>query len=285
MRDNTSDLTPAEFSKVFGNACNVIEQKTGQKTSASLLKRDVMELFALLRSVSDSISAYDREKYNSRLTRLLKQITAADTSATTRKFQFKTRPQKDQKRDETYVQDTPNLSDKSIGSPKCIGKTLEYRIGGVYENLEKCSLTFGSEESNEKLDSAAILIRSCHKSVINFKAMPFVHGSVYIENAQHCIILFRLPESSQIQIRLHELENCDIYMVRVGLPHQSIVLENCTGLRFHGDMRKCTKIHDFSSVGKTNSSEHPNYQYESFDLCNFDTPALVELVSGSESSI
>ncbi|SCU99069.1 LAFA_0G21814g1_1 [Lachancea sp. 'fantastica'] len=284
MSNRTSELNPSEFPKVFDDACDAIEQKMGQNTSASLLKKEVLEIFELLRSVSDSISAYDLERYNSRLTRLLKRITTDASSSTTRKFQFKSRPQpKDQVKDDNKAQNMQHMSNAAVVSPKCVGKALEFETGAEYENLENCSLTFENEKLSD-CNSSAIHIKSCHNSVINFKGLPFLHGSIYIEDAGSCVIVFRLPELSHIQIRLHGLESCDIYVAREDSQLQSVVLENCKDLRFHSNLRDITKIQDFSSVGKTSAPEQPNYRYKDFDLCNFETPALMRCIQSKLSS-
>ncbi|SCU81031.1 LAME_0B05402g1_1 [Lachancea meyersii CBS 8951] len=263
--------------RLYTNTTAEIEQKSRQGRDTLDLKREVIALSTALASVADTIPAYDLEKHNTRLMKLLKQITI-DAPSTTKKFRFKNKPKSSQSKNDDAVQNVAGEDSKSMNSPECVGKSLRYERGGVYENLQDSSLTFDATLQNDPASdnsSSAIHLRSLKRSVINFKGTPFQHGSFYIENAQDCFIILRLPLQSQIQVRLNGLQNCKIYITRVGLEPQSVVLERCSELRFHSEMRDTTNIQDFSSIGKVFPNEKTWFPYESFDLCDFDTDRLM----------
>ncbi|SCU93052.1 LANO_0E02894g1_1 [Lachancea nothofagi CBS 11611] len=257
-------LNLSKTSKTFNAACDEIEHASCKNINPGKVKKEIDALFSSLRLVADQLPAYDVEKYNARLEKLLKKVTDEGQATKKRKFQFKGKPKVDTPATNATPGDVELVDPKS----KLTRQNIRYdqKIGN-YQNLEDSSLSYENENeglSENIIQSSSLHVRSLLRSVINFNGTPFNHGSIHIENAQDSVILLKLQAHSNIQVRLFGLHNCKVYIVRAGTEPQTIILENCSECQFHSDMKNTTTIQDFSNIGKLIEESEPSFSYVSF---------------------
>lgn len=227
------------------------------------MKTHCDELFHILTDLSPSLSPYDKERCQSRVDFLLKQINTKESSASkgSKLFQFQRKPRPSKKVVRTHNATQDNYQ-------KAITTTNEQIVvtepSAVYEDLNHCQVTTKKEHTIEKAGS--FILRKVNNTLVRCQPLAFETGSLFITDCERSSIVCDLPPHNAVQVRLHNLKNCKLFLLPTDTTSkQVVILENCTNCIFHEDTKGRLEIKNFTSLNLTDDSPL-DYKYESYDI-------------------
>lgn len=250
-----------------------LEGRIDSTTDYEGLKAEILYMSQMVGGISDSLPNYDLQRYSSAIDQLLKKVNtkanAVSTKQGQKRFQFKKKPEIRSKN----AQDT-NLQQTALpvaDTQYICGQDFELDGSrNIFENLRDC--TISSKVSTPNLPSSSLQLRNLHSCVVSLDKLPFRHGSIFVENCEACVLILVLDQQDDVQIRLHSLSNCRLYIKLNGHSDQKqdVVIENCKGCIFHEDTVEKLLIQDFSHLQLQNSADSQSYNPGRFGIfdCN-----------------
>lgn len=225
------------------------------------MKTHCDELFHILTDLSPNLSPYDKERCQSRVDFLLKQINTKESSASrgSKLFQFQRKPKPTKK-----VARTHNATQHHY--QKAITTTNEQIVvtepTAVYEDLDHCQVTTKREHTIK--NAGSFILRKVNNTLIRCQPLVFETGSLFITDCESSSIVCDLPPHNAVQVRLHNLKNCKLFLLPTdNTSKQVVILENCTNCIFHEDTKGRLEIKNFTSLNLTEDSPL-DYKYESY---------------------
>lgn len=224
--------------------------------------------------MSQNLSHFDQELYSSKIDLLLKKITTrelGDSSKDIRRLRWKSRSQR--------IDKTAKLTSQSehvdVGArddyhetktTDSQNKTIEYDVSiQKYQSLDNCKLI--SSYQQVVAEFSTLLVENVKKSVLYLNILPFKQGSLLIEKCEDSKIIIVTPQGSNIQLRLHELVNCRLYIKKQAEDEiQDVIIENCTNCIFHSSVKDLIKIHNFNHLDFQKKDTLDIYPYQEFDI-------------------
>lgn len=284
-------------SSMYSNkACQEIESQLSKPTPTIDFKKLKSEIIALsndLTSISGNLPSYGIKMYTATIDNLLKRVNSEELQSQVsqmpvKSFKFKQKPRllnKMNALDQVRIED--NLKDDS---PIIMNKEFTLERGkSFFQNLKHCTISDGLVHENSgkgtSLASGTLHVRKIDSCLINVSRLPFSQGSIFLEDCKNSIIIMKLnyqadfSASNNIQVRLTKLVNCSLCILKEGEDRQVIVMEQCSNCTFHECTRKHIHIQDFSDLNLGAAHVSSNYQFNSFELFDFDTSALKTLIS------
>lgn len=216
--------------------------------------------------MAPSLSPFDKERYYSQVDRLLKQINEQSSlkdSKGTKMFQFQKKP-KLKERASSVIK---NIQDEK---KSCAVSNEDVKVKdstAIYENLNHCTLTTAADMRSSS--SGSFILRNATKTLVCLKPPNFQTGSIFISDCANSIILCDTAPNNGIQIRLHNLTDCKLWICPTdSSSKQIVVLENCSKCVFHKSTKERVEIHDFSDLNLINqrSAESLSYEFKTFDI-------------------
>ncbi|AET37899.1 GTPase-activating protein CIN2 Ecym_2147 [Eremothecium cymbalariae DBVPG len=270
-KDEKGLIDPRVVAKEFTIIERGIQARIDSSADIEGIREDITRLSWEVKEVADQLSSYDKEKYTGRIDLLLKGAKSlqakVNTERTRKRFQFRRKPKNTDKlldygsknvetpgetalasSNTCYTGNAPLLSDQNatITNNVCIildGKTSHYT------NFRNCRLL--ANEDTPFMSSFALTMQHFEFSVIHFDPIPFQQGSIFVENCTNCTIFLNCTVGSNIQIRLHALTACRLYVNHANDhgQRQNVILEQCKACVFDQSVKDSLTIQDFSNLG------------------------------------
>lgn len=232
-------------------------------------KDDLSSVSKQLTSVAHNLSSFDQELYSTKIDHLSKKITIKQLETSNkddRRAKWKARGRPSAKTSAAVIDSALENSKKldAVTSPQLKDTTIYYDISeNSYRNLTNCTLKYTGTEPLQEF--ATLSIQDVHKSIVYFNILPFNQGSLLLERFGHCKIVIITPKNSNLQLRLHEMHNCQLY-IREQHPGQiqDIIIEDFSDCVFHEDTEKFVHIHNFNRLNLQNKETNGGYTFGNF---------------------
>lgn len=160
---------------------------------------------------------------------------------------------------ETEIQQNPSI--KSIQ-----GEMIKFDIASkTYSNLLDCHLV--SEYTEVCLESSTLLFQNIQNSKIVIPLIPFKRGSVLMDYCKDSTIVLICPKYSNIQVRLHAMSNCQLYICKNSKDQrQHLIIEDCERCVFHESTRNLIEINDFTNLNLGTEIQNESYTFSDFSI-------------------
>ncbi|CCF58708.1 hypothetical protein KAFR_0F01120 [Kazachstania africana CBS 2517] len=239
-------------------------------TNYEELREEVIQLKRYFNEVSADMTPYDMKHSHSEIEKLLKDVNAKLSTQHTvkRKFKFNFSSKGKNTKFEALSPPVPVAS-----TPKIVDQDLLITNPiQTFENLSNCTVTRGKEIASSQ--NGQLAFKGLHKSVVVVSPLPFVNGSVFITDCTESVIIINLPPASTIQIRLHNLGNCKLSIVKQeDMEPQTVVVENLTKCTFDEVSRNKLTIRNFSQLG-SGQVESEAYRFATIETFGGNTQQL-----------
>lgn len=220
-----------------------------------------------LNAISGQLPGHDLEYYSHKIRSMLQKVTDKEKKvrsvdlAHSKRFQFKRKPSLSK-----VSNNNKNDTKTTLHNPNVLICNQSFMFNGsqhVYENFKECILMVSP--NIEFMETYSLFLRHFISSSILFDQVPFKQGSILIEDCEDSIIHLVCKNTSNIQIRLHLLKNCKLYINKEGNATQNIIIENCSNCIFHESTKETIVIRDFNNLGfdTTNTS---SYTFQNFSI-------------------
>lgn len=256
------------------NELEIREELNGETADFTRVEQKIAEANTELNELSYSLPPYELRLFSSELDSLLKEsgeVKASKTKGTRkRRFKFTKRSERAERLPTTDFQ--TSISDKEpevqpIVSEKII---IEQEQIQNFKNLYKCILESKQKPYEMPYASGSLSMENIQESTIELPHMPFLNGSIFMTDISNTLIRILLPQNSSIQIRLHNIKDCKLYIMKMpkSVDKQTIVIENCKGCIFHADTEAAINIQNFCNlqlnpmIGK--ACVDPDYSFATF---------------------
>ncbi|CCD25450.1 GTPase-activating protein CIN2 NDAI_0F01310 [Naumovozyma dairenensis CBS 421] len=250
---------------------------------------NAIELNKIFNEISNDLPTYDMERYSSQLQSLLKVINSKNisnntSSSNSRRFKFKKTSSLRKKT--AKVEEKTNNGELTSVDLNTSGKSIHLSVERTqaYKNLVNCIVVSGSNIIPEDENvNGSLSFHNIDNTLINLQSIPFNNGSFFISNCKNSVILLATRTNNTIQVRLHELNNCKIYIQsaisgREGEnKDQNVILENCSGIIFHERSKPYLEIQDFTNLNLNGSyTSNECYRFDDFDFFCNDSQSLTK---------
>lgn len=234
--------------------------------------------------MANDIPLYDAERYASAIDSLLKGLnsrTAQDTYSSKKQFSFKNKTSL-RKPLQNFKNISIDSTVKSIEKAECdIQSIVDQELildhhTLTYGHLKNCTLSSPPVLDNIS-PTGSLTLEDIKESVINITQLPYQTGSLFINDCINSVVIIRVPIDNHVQLRIHSLINCKIYIQSSTLlkctSKQNVVIEKCRDCVFHTESKGYIIIQNFSNLG-FNSNKTESYSFQPFDIFDNDTAQL-----------
>lgn len=248
------------------------------------LRDEIIQLKRTITDISNELSAYDLERYNKDIMGLLKLIQEkektlrASSNGNKMKFHFERKPKGAHMKGKNIMTSVNSLTTKTIDEKIIISKNVT-----ILQNLESCQVFTNLPQNDANIDdhklknlSGSITLSQVGKTCIDLANIPFNNGNIFITDCTHTNIRMVVPPKDSIQIRLHNLSNCNIgiYINHSITPSsstesekQTVIIENIKDCIFDMNSKSVIDIHNFSHING-DSDDKKDYTFANTDLSN-----------------
>lgn len=224
--------------------------------------------------MSSLLSRFDQELYSTKIDQLLKKITTKQLTLAKedRRSRWKSMGLRAK-----HTASPPVSSDRKVvpspitekavdSKPEIKDTDIKYQISTKsYQNLNNCKLGWTGNDILQEY--ATLQVQNVKKSTIYFNIVPFNQGSLLLEGFQDSNVIIITPEKSNLQLRLHKMDNCKLYIKRqAGSEVQDVVIEDFSHCVFHKDTKDYVRIHNFNQLTYQNKESNDGYTFVEFEV-------------------
>lgn len=217
--------------------------------------------------MAHSLSHFDQELYSTKIDLLLKKITTKQLQASTnddRRQRWKSRARPSVKPPAVTATTLPSDDKRGATCSITSDTTIEYELSkSSYRNLKNCKLVYHGTKLLREF--ATLAVQDVENSVVYFDVLPFNQGSLLLERFKNSRIVIVTPKGSNLQIRLHEMDHCQLYIRKEQADQvQDVIIEDFSNCVFHEASEKSIHIHNFNQLDYQNKESNDGYTFGDF---------------------